>query len=95
MQIGTGLQNKLLEAMSMKMPCITSELANASLGAQPETEILIGNTPETFAQHIIHLLTHSEAAESLSEKGHQFVLNTFDWEKATGILENCIIGDHK
>ena len=95
MQIGTGLQNKLLEAMSMKMPCITSELANASLGAQPETEILIGNTPETFAQHIIHLLTHSEVAESLSEKGHQFVLNTFDWEKATEILENCIIGDHK
>jgi sugar transferase (PEP-CTERM/EpsH1 system associated) len=95
MQIGTGLQNKLLEAMSMKMPCITSHLANASLGAKPETEILIGDTPDTFAQHIIRLLTDSELAESLAENGHQFVLNTFDWEKATEILETCIINDHK
>ena len=28
MRIGTGLQNKLLEAMSMKIPCITTALAN-------------------------------------------------------------------
>jgi sugar transferase (PEP-CTERM/EpsH1 system associated) len=95
MQIGTGLQNKLLEAMSMKMPCITSDLANASLGAKPETEVLIGNTPETFAQHIIHLLTNPQAAESLAENGHRFVLNTFDWKKATEILEACIITDLK
>jgi len=95
MQIGTGLQNKLLEAMSMKMPCITSHLANASLGAKPETEILIGVSSETFAQHIIRLLTDSPFAESLAENGRQFVLNTFDWEKATEILENIIINDHK
>jgi sugar transferase (PEP-CTERM/EpsH1 system associated) len=87
MQIGTGLQNKLLEAMSMKMPCVTSDLANASLGAKPETEILIGNTPESFAQHIIHLLTDAKSAETLAQNGHQFVLRTFDWEKATEILE--------
>lgn len=90
MQIGTGLQNKLLEAMSMKLPCITSDLANASLGAKPETEILIGNTPEIFAQHILHLLTHPKFAESISENGHQFILHTFKWEKATEILENII-----
>ena len=90
MQIGTGLQNKLLEAMSMKLPCITSNLANASLGAQSETEILTGNTPEEFAQHIIRLLTDFHSAEALAENGHQFVLRTFDWEKATEILENVI-----
>ena len=42
MRIGTGLQNKLLEAMSMRLPSITSPLANASLGAKPDEEILIG-----------------------------------------------------
>ena len=39
MQIGTGLQNKLLEAMSMRLPCITSSLCNAALGAIEGTEI--------------------------------------------------------
>jgi len=92
MQIGTGLQNKLLEAMSMKLPCITSDLANASLCAHPDTEILIGNDPETFAQHIIRLLSDSDLVDFISENGHQFVLRTFDWEKATEILEHIITG---
>ena len=35
MQIGTGLQNKLLEAMAMRMPCVTSALANNAVGAEP------------------------------------------------------------
>ena len=92
MQIGTGLQNKLLEAMSMKLPCINSDLANASLCANPDTEILIGNDTETFAQHIIRLLSDSDLADLISENGHQFVLRTFDWEKATEMLENIITG---
>ena len=33
MTIGSGLQNKLLEAMSSSIPCITSELSNKSLKA--------------------------------------------------------------
>ena len=31
MFIGTGLQNKLLEAMSMGIPCVTTQLANNAL----------------------------------------------------------------
>ena len=40
MMIGTGLQNKLLEAMAMRIPCVTSTLANNALQAKPEVEIL-------------------------------------------------------
>ena len=46
LQIGTGLQNKLLEAMSMELPCITSALANNALKACDGEEILIGETPK-------------------------------------------------
>jgi glycosyltransferase involved in cell wall biosynthesis len=34
MQISIGLQNKLLEAMAMQIPCITSSLANNALGGE-------------------------------------------------------------
>ena len=40
MQIGTGLQNKLLEAMAMKIPCISSPLANNALEAEDGKEII-------------------------------------------------------
>lgn len=80
MQIGTGLQNKLLEAMAMKIPCITSPLANAPLGAKQGEEILVGENAETIAKLIIHLLNNAEQILSLSEKGRNFVEQNYSWD---------------
>ena len=88
MRIGTGLQNKLLEAMSMRLPSITSPLANASLGAKPNEEILVGSNAEEMAQHIITLLTDKEKAERLAQAGFDFTNRVYDWGKATAILEH-------
>ena len=52
MFIGTGLQNKLLEAMEMGLPCITTTLANKSLNALPNQQILIANSPAEFLHQI-------------------------------------------
>ena len=90
MRIGTGLQNKLLEAMSMRLPAITSPLANASLGAKPNEEILVGSNAEEMAQHIITLLTDKEKAERLAQAGFDFTNHVYDWGKATEILENAM-----
>jgi polysaccharide biosynthesis protein PslH len=90
MQIGTGLQNKLLEAMAMKIPCITSELANSALCALPGKEILIGSTPAEFAGHIIRLLDDQDFANRIAEAGFEFVNRKYDWEKATLRLAEII-----
>jgi sugar transferase (PEP-CTERM/EpsH1 system associated) len=87
MRIGTGLQNKLLEAMSMEMPCITSILANLALGARENEEILIGNTAKEYTDHILNLLKNKSKAEILAKKGHTFVKREFSWEKSTALLE--------
>ncbi len=87
MRIGTGLQNKLLEAMSMRLPAITSPLANASLGAKPDEEILVGSNAEEMAHHIITLLTDQEKAERLAQAGFDFTNRVYDWGKATEKLE--------
>lgn len=87
MRIGTGLQNKLLEAMSMGLPAITTPLANASLGAAPGKEILVGNSAEELAQHILTLLTDSPKAERIAQAGFDFTHRVYDWGKATEKLE--------
>lgn len=87
MRIGTGLQNKLLEAMSMGLPAITTPLANASLGATPNEEILVGDNAEELAQHIITLLTNPEKAAQIAQAGFDFTNRVYDWGKSTGILE--------
>ena len=87
MRIGTGLQNKLLEAMSMGLPAITTPLANASLGAQPDEEILVGSNAEELAQHIITLLTDKEKATQIAQSGYNFTNRVYDWGKTTAMLE--------
>ena len=90
MRIGTGLQNKLLEAMSMRLPAITSPLANASLGAKSNEEILIGSNAEEMAQHIIILLTDTQKAKQVAQAGYNFTNRVYDWGKATAIMEHAM-----
>lgn len=92
MRIGTGLQNKLLEAMSMGLPCITSVLANQALGAAENREILVGRSPEEFANHIFRLLTDPEFARKIAVAGKTYVDSTYDWENSTMAIETLMTG---
>jgi glycosyltransferase involved in cell wall biosynthesis len=83
MMIGTGLQNKLLEAMAMQLPCVTTTLANNALKAKATSEIIIAETALEFAEAIIHLLQNPERAREIALNGHQFIQNNYSWEAQT------------
>ena len=85
MFIGSGLQNKLLEAMSMKIPCITTKTANKSLNAS-EKEILIANDKDEFANYCIELFNNKEKNLNLIKNGFKFVKTKFNWKKSTDKL---------
>ncbi len=90
MQIGTGLQNKILEALAMAMPCVTSDLANNAVGAPPGEAILIGHRPEEYAEHILGLLGNEAECARLARNGRQFVQRSFDWDRAAERLERLM-----
>ncbi len=92
MQIGTGLQNKLLEAMAMRVPCITSALANNAVGAPPGEAILIGDAPEDYAAHILALLDDAALRGRIAANGHAFVRSHFDWDRSAEALEELLTG---
>lgn len=90
MQIGTGLQNKILEAMAMKIPCITSPLAFQALNARDGEEILVADTPQSYANHILTLLDNPEKADQIAKKGLTFVHENYSWEKETNKIQELI-----
>ncbi len=92
MQLGTGLQNKLLEAMAMQIPCITSPLANQALQAKENEEILVASTPREYATHILSLLDDPKKSESIAIKGFEFVLKNYNWETENLKIEDCLAG---
>ena len=90
MRIGTGLQNKLLEAMSMKIPCITTALANGSLHAENGKEILVDNNSSELAADIVFMLQRPDKAAEIAEEGYNFVNRVYDWSAATKIMEDAM-----
>jgi polysaccharide biosynthesis protein PslH len=90
MMIGTGLQNKLLEAMAMKLPCITSHLANAALEAVPGEQILVCESPEEYVKEIIILLENNDIAERIASNGQDFARNNYNWQRETEKLAELI-----
>jgi sugar transferase (PEP-CTERM/EpsH1 system associated) len=90
MLISIGLQNKLLEAMANRVPCVTSTLANNALKATPDKQILIGNSPEEFAAHIVNLLENSALYERISNEGYRFVVENYSWQQVANSLNEII-----
>ncbi len=91
MQSSIGLQNKLLEAMAMKIPCVTTTLSNNALKAIPDSQVLVADTPQQFATHIHLLLDHPDKADQLAENGYRMVHDRYNWEQTCNALEQVII----
>jgi polysaccharide biosynthesis protein PslH len=83
MMIGTGLQNKLLEAMAMGIPCITTKLANNAIKAVPNESIIVAENTEEFVQAITTLLQDPTYYQKISTGGKNWVRENFDWKKTT------------
>ena len=90
MLINSGLQNKLLEAMALEVPCITTSLANNALGAKHNETILIADEAEEMATQILRLLDDSDFGRQLSKEGKEFVLRHFSWPHEAKRLEQIM-----
>jgi glycosyltransferase involved in cell wall biosynthesis len=79
MFIGTGLQNKLLEAMAMGLPCVTTPLANNALRAENSENILLAEQSFEFVEKIAVFLTEIDTFAQISDKGRSFVRDNYSW----------------
>jgi sugar transferase (PEP-CTERM/EpsH1 system associated) len=93
--IGTGLQNKLLEAMALELPCITTPLANNALGAKDNESILLAETAQEFADKIMHLLENETIAQSIAKAGRNYVSTHFSWQQSAEKLESVFQSSQK
>lgn len=90
MMIGTGMQNKLLEAMAIGTPCITTPLANNPIGTEANHEILVAKTPTEFFSCIDELLSNSRKYAEIQSNARIFVERNHRWDKTTHQLVELI-----
>jgi sugar transferase (PEP-CTERM/EpsH1 system associated) len=85
-----GLQNKILQAMAMKIPSICSSLANNAVKAMDGKSILVADTPEQFKNQILLLLDNPAVYAELAQESYRFVIAHYNWGSQNEKLEKLI-----
>ena len=81
MRIGCGIKNKLLEAMAMKLPIVSSELAIRGISNLPPDLITIASNPKVFAEHVIRILQNPGLYHEAAEQTREFVMKSYSWHQ--------------
>jgi glycosyltransferase involved in cell wall biosynthesis len=79
LRMGGGTRFKLLEAMALARPIVSTTLGAEGFGVQAGRELLIADAPGGFAQAVLALLDDPARAEALGRAGRAFVRAGYDW----------------
>jgi glycosyltransferase involved in cell wall biosynthesis len=84
---GTGIKNKLLEAMAAGVPSVATSLACQGMTGLEDRQVLTADTPESFASCIVRIFQDDALAERLSTEGRAHVLRFHTWERMSERFE--------
>jgi sugar transferase (PEP-CTERM/EpsH1 system associated) len=79
LRIGAGTQNKVLEALAMNQAVVCSKVGFLGLGLKSGEGILMGDTAQEFATHVVSILQSDDLRKNLGETGGLHVRKTFAW----------------
>ncbi len=79
LRLARGVQNKVLEAMSMALPVVSTTQAAQGLGEVPKGTVRIANDPAAMIAAICDLFDHPQQARAEGLAAAAFVREHFGW----------------
>jgi len=92
--IARGTQNKILEAMAMGVPVVTSSAAAGGVDAEAGQHLLVADSPEDIAAAVLRIVENPAERARLAAAGRERVLTHHAWprsmQRLDGIIERCL-----
>jgi polysaccharide biosynthesis protein PslH len=85
---GGGTRLKILEAMAMARPVVSTCLGAEGLEITDGMNILLADTPEEFAEHVFALLADPQVGRRLGSMGRNLVEAKYSWNTCLSKVEN-------
>lgn len=87
LRIGGGTRIKILEAMAMGKPVISTSVGAEGLEVKDGRDLLLADSPQEFVAKIDALLAGAELEASLARNGRSIVEKLYGWDAAALKLE--------
>jgi len=87
---GTGLKNKILEAMAMSKPVVSTSIGVRGIDVTPEENIIIADEPTEFGDRVVELLSNAKLRERLASEGRRLVETKYSWERMADMLNELL-----
>jgi sugar transferase (PEP-CTERM/EpsH1 system associated) len=92
--IARGTQNKILEAMAMGVPVVTSTAAAGGVDAEPGRHLLVADSAQDIAMAVLRVVENPAERMRLAVAGRERVLSHHAWphsmQRLDGIIERCV-----
>jgi glycosyltransferase involved in cell wall biosynthesis len=76
---GTGIKNKLLEAMATGLPCVATPLALRGIKAAHGRHVLVAEDAVSFARYLVRVLKDDALAGSLGRAARSYITAEHSW----------------
>lgn len=92
LRMGGGTRLKLLEAMAMGRPIVATSLGAEGYPVQDGRELILADTPASFAEGVASLLRDRERRADLAHTARAFVEEHYDWHAIVPKVEKVYVG---
>jgi glycosyltransferase involved in cell wall biosynthesis len=89
-RLGGGFRGKILEAMAVGRPIVSTSLGAEGIPSKSGANIMIADTPEDFAASIEKLLKDRDLYERIRRAGRQLTEEKYAWAKGVEVLEGIL-----
>jgi len=98
LKTGSGMRIKILNAMAMRKPVVSTSIGCEGISVTDGNDILIANDPEEFAERVLTLLRNEDKRRKIARASLDLVEENYRWETVTEELASQygeIVGDQE
>ena len=88
-RMGSGTKLKVLEALAMGIPVVSTSLGAEGIAVTPGQDIQIADDPAEFAAQVVALMNDEPLRKSMSQRGRALMESHYDWQVIAPILEQA------
>ena len=89
-RLGKGFRGKILEAMAMAIPVVSTRLGAEGIAVRDRDNIMLAESPEEFVRVTEELFQDGELCRRIGLNGRRLAEENYSWEKGVEILEDVL-----